>query len=1046
MGWTITPNIDIDENGIVNFPENTGNGDIDYRLKYENGDCGYSCEMGIRQKSINSDCNCMNANLTILSYQSEIDYSGGTVSIVCSSNCGTITADTTNGRFSVNGNTINITIDENETTKDRQIGCNIWVVGNEKCPKRIIITQKGKENGDDDSCGCNGIVLGKIDTVPSSGGTVTMKYSILCGKPMVVIDDNWIVGARINKDSREVVFDIGPNDSLENRTAKLVFGIGDKECKDFYITQMGEEVEETEGCDCRLSKFNISFETSNVVEPTGGTVTIKCNLNECVESITYTYGEESGTSDDGTISITVGENDSPNTIRSVCRISYNLKDGNVCNKAAEIVQLGQEEEAEECVWEWSTSDMIENKIVDPYDNKRLLLENDIIWTGCSANDCSSEVCDDKWVVVYTFEHPSCVKIRLTPSASWLDVGSLEVAKGSKISAKTNQKNNTSMTWNGRIWISYTIDGNNWYMDQWYIPITVEGCREDEPDACDGLECKDFSIDSSIYTKPSEPQNPVELATYEESPCFEIVEITSTSDYAGATISNITHGNGVIMGDLPSLINITDDIELVTYTITVKYKLTSEDEDETSEDEGCSTNFEITQWVDQEEDPCFFFSCGDISVVRLTETFEETGGVQTIATYTLDCGVVTGVSVDGADGVDVTVVSYGKNEDTDSGQIVVNLPNLSECGHAEELYSYMVTVYYTKIGDETSTCESYFSIEQKANIETCCTCDKITILATPAGEDIPEPSVPEETICDIVAVLEPVEMDCNGGTLNFQFMDYSIVPTPPEPPTPSDPDQNAFEVDYTDQLVFTITSTPKCPLDITLPDWMYKKDIEDGVYEIYVTENELKVDRVGEVVIKDTDGTECTKYKVTQHVNGVLLLPAFDYMTFVYRWSSSAGSDLDTASVVLNSGISGLDNVPAGYSCAGNSNTTTLKYLRYGGDNTGTGTESHCLYLKNILDDCPESTTKITIKLYGNWYSSRGTGNITMEYYTYKGGTMTAPSSAGNLFTNSGGEQVSHDSKSVNVGIQNHAGCSLSSMSLIGTLEYNIDTKMTTFTT
>lgn len=194
------------------------------------------------------------------------------------------------------------------------------------------------------------------------------------------------------------------------------------------------------------------------------------------------------------------------------------------------------------------------------------------------------------------------------------------------------------------------------------------------------------------------------------------------------------------------------------------------------------------------------------------------------------------------------------------------------------------------------------------------------------------------------------------------------------------------------------------------------------------------------------GKESNTASVIQPGKHVVILPEFDYLTFIYGWAESAGKDLDTATVVIDSGISGLDNNPNGYGCSGSGDTRVTKYLKFGGDNTGSGTESACVYLGNIVNDAPSSTKIITIELYGNWFGDMGSGEISMEYYTYRGGSMTAPSSAGNLFINNGGEQVSHDTANVTVTSTVHAGCDVSQMTLIGKLEYDIESKLTIFTT
>lgn len=194
------------------------------------------------------------------------------------------------------------------------------------------------------------------------------------------------------------------------------------------------------------------------------------------------------------------------------------------------------------------------------------------------------------------------------------------------------------------------------------------------------------------------------------------------------------------------------------------------------------------------------------------------------------------------------------------------------------------------------------------------------------------------------------------------------------------------------------------------------------------------------------GKESDTISVIQPAKNVVILPDFDYLTFIYRWTSDSGRDLDTATVVIDSGIPGLDNKPNGFVCSGKNDPVVLNYLKWGGDNLFTGTESACVYMKDMVNNVPSTTRKITIELYGNWYGEKGSGEISMEYYTYKNGIMVPPTSPGALYINSGGQEVSHDTADVIVLSTEHAGCKTNLMTLIGKLEYDIASKLTLFTT
>lgn len=129
----------------------------------------------------------------------------------------------------------------------------------------------------------------------------------------------------------------------------------------------------------------------------------------------------------------------------------------------------------------------------------------------------------------------------------------------------------------------------------------------------------------------------------------------------------------------------------------------------------------------------------------------------------------------------------------------------------------------------------------------------------------------------------------------------------------------------------------------------------------------------------------------------------DYLVFRYLWESDAGSDLDTATEVLNSGISGVDSNAVGWSCPGNDSAVVTSILRWGGDNTSSGAECVWMSTKHLRDNYKDVLPPITdFMTYASWFGSRGTGKASFNLIAYKGGTMHQQ---GYNFINEGGVEV-----------------------------------------
>lgn len=166
-----------------------------------------------------------------------------------------------------------------------------------------------------------------------------------------------------------------------------------------------------------------------------------------------------------------------------------------------------------------------------------------------------------------------------------------------------------------------------------------------------------------------------------------------------------------------------------------------------------------------------------------------------------------------------------------------------------------------------------------------------------------------------------------------------------------------------------------------------------------------------------------------------VLPDFDFLTFVYNWEETDGTDLDTATFVTGTNIgivngdyrnkttnryvhktdydsyseekkknyepATLEYYPVGFGCRGSSDidpdynygTSTnptlfneiSQYIKGAGDNRQAGKESALINWKEICnrDFITQGITQIYCELYANWYVLKENGNCTVTFNTWK---------------------------------------------------------------
>ena len=107
---------------------------------------------------------------------------------------------------------------------------------------------------------------------------------------------------------------------------------------------------------------------------------------------------------------------------------------------------------------------------------------------------------------------------------------------------------------------------------------------------------------------------------------------------------------------------------------------------------------------------------------------------------------------------------------------------------------------------------------------------------------------------------------------------------------------------------------------------------------------------------------------------------FDYLVVSYSWRSGNGQDLDTRTSIVEPSR----NIEVGWA----RDSADSDYLLWGGDNTaGEGSEAVLINTKDLINDFPNlKSVKVLLKAF--WYSSVGDGRFSLNFKTYKGGTMS----------------------------------------------------------
>ncbi len=136
--------------------------------------------------------------------------------------------------------------------------------------------------------------------------------------------------------------------------------------------------------------------------------------------------------------------------------------------------------------------------------------------------------------------------------------------------------------------------------------------------------------------------------------------------------------------------------------------------------------------------------------------------------------------------------------------------------------------------------------------------------------------------------------------------------------------------------------------------------------------------------------------------GGIIVNDFDFAVIRYRWDSNAGRDLDTRTFISDP----PRNVVIGW----NKGEFDGQFLSWGGDNTNSGVEAILINVKALSEMYPE-LTNIQVMIQAFWYSELLSGNVEIEFTTYKGGSMVK---SGFDFLNYDGVNVQTNKLNVNL--------------------------------
>lgn len=192
----------------------------------------------------------------------------------------------------------------------------------------------------------------------------------------------------------------------------------------------------------------------------------------------------------------------------------------------------------------------------------------------------------------------------------------------------------------------------------------------------------------------------------------------------------------------------------------------------------------------------------------------------------------------------------------------------------------------------------------------------------------------------------------------------------------------------DRYYFHLVNTIEGP-QVAVSTATYYPDPEESVYGTVYQRIAVSF-----AIVVPEQGDPGYEGEINPDDNTPVQLENFDFAIIRYIWTAGGGTDLDTRTYLMNPS---RKEQTVGWSRAQSDGS----YLRWGGDNTGSGVEAILLDVARLAADFPAiDTFKISLNAY--WFSSVLSGNLNVQFEMYKGGTM---SQSGYDWINSGGQRT-----------------------------------------
>lgn len=320
-------------------------------------------------------------------------------------------------------------------------------------------------------------------------------------------------------------------------------------------------------------------------------------------------------------------------------------------------------------------------------------------------------------------------------------------------------------------------------------------------------------------------------------------------------------------------------------------------------------------------------------------------------------------------------------------------------------------------------------------------DSITLIQDESGEELPLTVIQEAKGYDFYFEDEP-SITQKNETVQYTVTNkcYRIVST----------DNENNDTD------FSIS-----PIDNNIINNISAVQVEDGIYELSFDITQNDGDNEREISLELTQEVSEKKLiiNITQY-NKTIALPDFDNIILRYNWAEDGGQDLVTMTVINNTGLT-IDNKEVdGYNVGyGSGNDDSNFVLVHGGNNTIGGDETCLIRMgdicteENLLAMKENHKIVFNIDMYGLWYSSKNSGNVTIEMTAYKGGMVFLGGEEDKLkWIVNGGENVF--TKTLPANVNAFVNCTPDSVGIpdqysknykilytkIGSIRYNITTK------